>query len=353
MYRFVERLDPDDVESIASQLYAEMLEAGYTSVGEFHYLHHAPDGRAYDNPVEMAERLVAAARRTGIHLTLLPVLYASSGFDGAPLGPAQRRFKTDATWIADAVQRLRGAFPDVRVGVAPHSLRAAPPAELAACVTAVADGPIHIHVAEQLAEVEACRAARGARPVQWLLDHAAVDARWCLVHATHVDDAELAGVAASGAVVGYCPTTEANLGDGIAPACRSGAAGVRFGVGSDSHISVSVTEELRWLEYAQRLAQRRRNVISSGEALYASALAGGEQALACGGHADVVVLDADHPVLAGKPRECVIDAHVFSNHGSAVRDVMVGGRWVVKDGRHRDRDAIRASFRATMARLAR
>ncbi|MEB2312704.1 MAG: formimidoylglutamate deiminase [Sorangiineae bacterium] len=362
MYRFALRVEPDELESLACQLYVEMLEAGYTAVCEFHYLHHAPDGSPYDNPVEMSERLVAAARRAGIRLTLLPALYASGGFDGAPLGAAQRRFRSDAAWVMRAVERLRRAHPEVRVGVAPHSLRAAPPAELAACVTALegldSAAPIHIHVAEQTREVDACLTARGARPVEWLLASAPVDERWCLVHATHVTSRELADVARAGAVIGFCPTTEANLGDGLGPAGRSGAAGVRFGVGSDSQISVSVREELRWLEYTARLERRARNVLapagaaSTGAYLYSTALAGGLQALAQPGGRDLVVLDPEHPVLAERPLERVLDAHLFSNHGSAVRDVMVDGEWVVKDGRHREREAIRACHRRALARLA-
>lgn len=365
MYRFLEQLGPDEVEAIAAEVYVEMLEAGYTSVGEFHYLHHAPDGRGYDNPVELAERVVAAARTAGLQLTLLPVLYSASGFDGAPPLPAQRRFANDPAWLLDAVERLRKT-PDLRVGVAPHSLRAAPPAQLADAVTALArldaTAPIHIHVAEQRAEVEACIQSRGARPVEWLCAHAPVDERWCLVHATHVNDSEVDAIARSGAVVGLCPTTEANLGDGTVPARVP--LGTRFGIGSDSHVSVAVAEELRLLEYAQRLAQEQRNLLacaaapSVGAFLYAAALDGGARALgqpvgrlAAGYRADLVVLDPDHPVLAGRPTEYVLDAYVFSSHGNPVRDVMVGGEWVVREGRHASRELVRNRYRRTMASL--
>ncbi len=362
MYGFLERLGPDEVEAIAAELYVEMLEAGYTAVGEFHYLHHAPDGRGYDNPVELAERVVAAAQTTGIRLTMLPVLYAASGFDGAPPLPGQRRFANDPAWLLDAIERL-GKLPDLRVGIAPHSLRAVPPAQLAEAVAAVTridpTAPIHIHIAEQRAEVEACRQAYGARPVKWLLEHAPVDQRWCLVHATHVDDVEIDAIATSGAVVGLCPSTEANLGDGIVPGRLPHKA--RFGIGSDSHISVGVAEELRTLEYAQRLAAEERNLLadakcpSVGSFLYAAALGGGAQALSqrvgnvvVGCKADLVVLDPDHPVLAGCPAERVIDAYVFSSHGNPVRDVMVGGQWVVRDGRHYQRDLVRKGYRRVL-----
>jgi len=365
MYRFLERLGPDEVEAIAAELYVEMLEAGYTAVGEFHYLHHAPDGRDYDNPVELAERIVAAARATGIRLTMLPVLYAASGFDGAPPESAQRRFANSPAWLLDAVERLRKT-PDLRVGIAPHSLRAAPPEELAECVTAIKrldpSAPVHVHIAEQHAEVEACLAARGARPVAWLCEHAPVDARWCLVHATHVDDAEIDAIVKSGATVGLCPTTEANLGDGTVP--RRLPLQARFGIGSDSHVSIGVAEELRLLEYGQRLAGEQRNLLASatspsvGSFLHAAALAGGAQALAQpvgkaapGLGADLVVLDPDHPVLLGRPAERTLDAYVFSSQGSPVRDVMVAGQWVVKDGRHRDRELVRKRYRQAVDRL--
>ena len=371
MYAFVGELTPDDVETIALELYVEMLEAGYTSVGEFHYLHHDLQGQPYSNPVELAERVLAAAHRAGIGITLLPVLYAASGFDAAPPHQRQRRFATTPDFIARAVERLSGAWradPGVRVGLAPHSLRAVPAEALREVLIAVrsidATAPIHIHVAEQLREVEDSVRARARRPVEWLCENHPVDPRWCLVHATHVTPTEIDAVAQTGAVIALCPTTEANLGDGMAPSVALLAAGIPIGIGSDSHVSVSPSEELRLLEYAQRIAARKRNVLvsdlhpSTGERLFAAVLSGGAQALgrpvgpvAPGARADWVVLDPEHPSLVGKPLERVLDAWVFCNHGNPVDSVMVGGRWVVQGGRHREHDAARTALASTMNRL--
>lgn len=370
MYRLVERVEPEDVQAIAAQLYVEMLEAGYTAVGEFHYLHHDTGGKPYTDRAELSRRIVAAASDAGIGLTLLPTAYASGGFGGAPVGTAQRRFVDTVEGLFRIVGAVReAASPNLRVGLALHSLRAVPPRQIEDCVSALhaldATAPVHVHVAEQLREVEECVAHTGRRPVQWLLDEAPVDRRWCLVHATHVDDRELERIAQSGAVVGLCPTTEANLGDGVAPAAELLTAGARIGIGSDSHVSVSVTEELRWLEYAQRLVRRRRNVLSdltrpsTGQRLLQATLEGGAQALArpigtlaVGSRADLVVLDPDHAALHGRPLSRVLDAWIFASSTSPVRDVMVGGVWCVQGGRHRQRDAIFAAYRRSLARIA-
>ncbi len=371
MYRFVARLGPDDVEAIAAQLYCEMLKAGYTAVAEFHYLHHAPDGGAYDDLAEMADRVAGAAERTGIALTLLPVLYDAGGFGGVPVGDAQRRFANDAERLLEIVETMQhrhGARPDFRVGLAPHSLRAAAPGSLAAALVgldAIDPGaPVHIHVAEQTREVEGCLAWCGRRPVEWLLERHAMGPRWCLVHATHMSAGETRALAATGAVAGLCPTTEANLGDGLFPLAAWLEAGGRLGIGSDSHVSVSPVEELRWLEYGQRLAARQRNIAappegSTGARLHAAALDGGAQATArdggaieAGRTADIVVLDAAHPLLAGKTGDAILDAYVFAGNENPVRDVMVGGSWVVRDGRHAEEGAIAREFVRTMERLA-
>lgn len=371
MYAFVGELTPEDVEAIAFQLYVEMLEAGYTSVGEFHYLHHDVQGQPYPNPTELAERVVSAARRAGIGITLLPVLYAARGFDGSPPHERQRRFASTPDFIANAVERLSSAWrgdPEVRVGLAPHSLRAVPAEALRDVLASVrsidATAPIHIHIAEQVLEVEDSLRARAMRPVEWLCAHHPIDTRWCLVHATHVTPAEIEAVARSGAVIALCPTTEANLGDGVAPSRSLFEAGIPIGIGSDSHVSVSPTEELRLLEYSQRLTARKRNVLvsdrhpSTGERLFSAVVSGGARALGrpvgpvtAGARADWVVLDPNHPALVGKPLDRVLDAWVFCNHGNPVDAVMVGGRWVVQGGRHRGRDVARAAFSATMNRL--
>ena len=371
MYGFVDRLGPDDAEAIAAQLYCEMLKAGYTSVAEFHYLHHAPDGSPYGDLAEMAERVTAAAGRTGIALTLLPVLYNTGGFGGAPTGGAQRRFANDAERLLRIVETMRqrhAANPGFRVGLAPHSLRAVGPECLADAVAGLdamdPDAPIHIHIAEQTKEVEDCVAWSGRRPMERLLETQDVGPRWCLVHATHMTPGETRALAATGAVAGLCPTTEANLGDGLFPLGAYLEAGGRLGIGSDSHVSVSPVEELRWLEYGQRLAARRRNVAappagSTGARLHGAALEGGAAATAretgaleAGRAADIVTLDAAHPLFAGKTDDAILDAWIFAGNANLVRDVMVGGSWVVRNGRHPEEDAIASEFVRTMERLA-
>ncbi len=372
MYRFLERLGPEDVRAIAAQLYVEMLEAGYTAVGEFHYLHHQPDGRAYDDPAEMSWAILDAQRQSGIGLTHLPALYMTGGFGGRSPDPGQRRFVHALDGFGALLERLRPAFgadPDLRLGIAPHSLRAVPDEELHAAVAMLdridPSAPVHIHVAEQAREVRECLEWCGERPVQHVLHHATVGPRWCVIHATHMDDSETEGLARSGAVAGLCPTTEANLGDGLFNLAAFLDAGGRFGIGSDSHVSVSPVEELRWLEYGQRLSSLRRVVAAStdephcGARLFRAALAGGAQALgrrigrlASGDRADLVRIDADHPLLCGRSGDFVLDALVFSGNANLVRDVMVGGRWRVRDGQHVDRGPIAAAYRRTIGRLA-
>ncbi|HEX2812235.1 MAG TPA: formimidoylglutamate deiminase [Sphingopyxis sp.] len=367
MYRFVDRLDPEGMAAIAALAFAEMLESGFARVGEFHYLHHDVDGQPYDDIAAMAQAIAAAAGETGIALTLLPVFYAHSGFGGAAPTHGQRRFINDVDRYArlldasrDAVAGLDGAV----VGVAPHSLRAATADELAA-VTAMASGaPVHIHIAEQLPEVEACLAWSGARPVEWLMGHADVGADWCLVHATHITDAERAAIVRSGAVAGLCPITEANLGDGLFPARAFLAEGGRFGVGSDSNVEIDAAAELRLLEYGQRLAHRGRNLLaggagqSTGASLYRGALAGGAQALgrpsaglAVGAAADIVSLKADDPAFAGRTGDAILDSWIFGGGACLVDCVWRGGVRRVEGGRHVARDAIAARYRAAMAKL--
>jgi formimidoylglutamate deiminase len=367
MYAFAGSIGPEALRAIAAQLYVEMLEAGYTHVCEFHYLHHQPDGTPYAEPAAMSLALLDAARETGIGLTLLPTLYMTGGFDGRPLSERQRRFRFDVDGYLKLLERLkREESPRVRVGVALHSLRAVPEVAMNAVLASelASDGPIHIHVAEQIGEVQDSLAIRNARPVEWLLDHAPVDGRWCLVHATHLSDTETRRLAKSGAVAGLCPTTEANLGDGLFPLKAYLDAGGRIGIGSDSHISVSVVEELRWLEYGQRLATRHRNVSASpaspstGETLFRHALSGGAQAagvsvgaLAKNARADFVVLDDASPLLAGRGSEHLLDSFVFAGNANLIRRVVVGGETVVDDFRHRDRDRIASRYREIVERL--
>ena len=376
MYAFAGRIGPDDLRAIAAQLYVEMLKAGYTQVCEFHYLHRQPDGRPYADPAAMSLALIEAAREAGIGMTLLPTLYMTGSFDGRALGERQRRFKQDIDEYLRLVERLRTLeSPTLTIGIALHSLRAVPADAMCSVLGAEAAQacPIHIHIAEQLGEVQDCLAIRHARPVEWLLDHAAVDARWCLVHATHMTDAETQRLAASGAVAGLCPTTEANLGDGLFPLKAYLEAGGVIGIGSDSHISVSLVEELRWLEYGQRLVTKHRNVAanaqtpSTGETLFAHTLAGGARAAGCAlgrlagadttspaaaPRADLLVLDDASPLLAGRDEAHVIDTWLFAGNANLVRDVMIAGEWVVRDFRHRDEAAIAARYRKVVEHLA-
>jgi formimidoylglutamate deiminase len=367
MYRFALRMSPDDVEAVAAQLYVEMLEAGFAAVAEFHYLHHAPDGSPYTEPAEMAGRILAAARRVGIGMTLLPVFYAHSTFGGAPPRPEQRRFICDVSSFARLVEDCRGMIKLERgeaIGIAPHSLRAVTPGEMSELMSVAGDGPIHIHAAEQIKEVEDCVASLGARPVRWLLDHAGVDEKWCLIHATHMDESETRDLARSGAVAGLCPITEGNLGDGIFNAAGYIRAGGRYGVGTDSNVLIGVAAELRQLEYAQRLRERARNVCappgaSSGRTMLEAIWSGGAQALqrkagrlAPGAVADILTFRVDDPTLAGKVDDQIIDAWVFSVGNPLVDCVWSGGLKVVAGGRHVFRDEIAAQFVETMRELS-
>jgi formimidoylglutamate deiminase len=367
LYRFLAELTPDDIEAIAAFAYMEMLERGFTAVGEFHYLHHDVDGRPFADIGEMAARIAAAAAQSGIGLTLLPSFYANGGFGGMAATHAQRRFLNGPDAFLKLLARTReiaAGVPDAAVGVAPHSLRAVTPATLRLVIAACDAGPIHIHAAEQKNEVEESVAALGRPPVAWLMDNCEIGPRWCLVHATHMDDAEISRLAGSGAVAGLCPLTEANLGDGIFPAEPFLAGGGRFGIGSDSNIAIDAAAELRQLEYAQRLRRHGRNVLageagqSTGRRLYDGALAGGAQALgrrigslAPGRRADIVVLDADHPDLAGRRDDSWLDAYVFVAGGRMVQTVLVGEAIVVSEGRHRARSAVEERYRKTVTRL--
>ena len=361
MYRMAARFDPDALHAVASQLYVEMLEAGYTTVCEFHYLHHAPDGSAYATPTAMSDALVAAARETGIRLTLLPVLYMTGGFDGRELNPRQRRFGHDVEGYLRLFHALHARQDAMlRVGCALHSLRAVPAAAMQAVLAALpAEARIHIHIAEQVGEVQDCLAVRDLRPVEWLLRNAELDARWTLVHATHLNDGEVRDLARTGATVAICPTTEANLGDGLFRLRDYLDAGGAWGIGSDSHISVSPVEELRWLEYGQRLHTRRRNITVSagtpgvGVTLLQGTLASAANATGFDAVDDAMVLDGAAPVLAGAGVADVAERWIFSGNRPLVREVHVGGRRVVEDGRHPQRDAVAARYARAMQGLLR
>jgi formimidoylglutamate deiminase len=370
MYAFARKVSPTEQRAIAAQLYVELLRGGYTSVVEFHYLHHRPDGGSYDEPAAMSLAIHEAAREAGIALTLLPVVYMQAGVDGSPLDGAQRRFALDPDGWARLAARLDREFaddPDRKLGLALHSVRAVPRAAISAGVEAARSqspvAPVHIHLAEQPKEVRDCLECFGCRPLAVLAEAAEIDQYWCLVHGTHLSEDELAAVAARQAVVGLCPSTEADLGDGIFPLAVHLARGGRFGVGSDSNMATDAARELRLLEQGQRLAQLRRVTAASataphcGTALWTEALHGGAKAagrpvgrLAPGFRADLVVLDPRHPSLYGRKGDLLLDSHLFAP-GSAVRDVMVGGAWSLRAGRHPAEFRIAREYRRAVAAL--
>ncbi len=366
MYRFLDVLTPDDVEAIAAFAFAEMLEAGFGSVAEFHYLHHGPDGAPYDDLAELSSRIVSAATESGIGLTLLPVHYRQGGLDGRPLTGGQKRFGNGLDRFLRLAEGARALLPrlgeDAGFGIAPHSLRAVPVADIAALERAFPGLPFHMHAAEQEAEIAEVEAATGMRPVDWLLEHCDLSPRWCLIHATHMTETEADRLARSGAVAGLCPVTEANLGDGIFEGVRFLDAGGRFGVGSDSNIRISAAEELRQLEYSQRLRHRGRAVLaepagSVGRRLYEGALAGGAQALGresgairVGAFADLVGLDPAR--FAGNGQgDGLLDGWLFTGDGRAVREVWSAGRHVVRGGTHVRRETIERRYRAAFEKI--
>ena len=367
MYRIALAISPEQLKAVASQLYVEMLCGGYTHVCEFHYVHHAPDGRAYDDPLMMMWMLVEAAREAGIGLTVLPVLYERAGFNAPLLRDDQRRFATDAAWVLAAQKRIDNSAsgPLVNAGVAIHSLRAAHPESISKLVRN-ANGPIHIHVAEQPGEVDECLKTTGLRPVEWLLRNHSLDARWQLIHATHVTQSEIEAVAKCGAAAVICPTTEANLGDGTTDIAAWLNAETAMSIGSDSHVTRDWREELRLMEYGQRLQHRARNIAASpttGQAataarLFSRVASGGASAaghaswgLAVGARADALVVDRSEPALLGVSSSRMLDVMVFSSPSQPFANVMVAGRWVVRDNECPRRALIARAFENAMQAL--
>ncbi|WP_417449992.1 formimidoylglutamate deiminase [Kordiimonas sp.] len=366
MYHFAAYMTPEAVEVIASALYIEMLKAGYSAVGEFHYLHNSH----VDQALAMSRAIITAAEQTGMALTHLPVLYQMADFGGVPANKGQAPFLHEDDEYGRLLKILRPRLTGRhKLGLCFHSLRAVPQAAFAPAISAMNElddkAPIHIHIAEQMREVDACVKATGKRPVEWLLANQQVDARWCLIHATHVNEAEWRGIAERGAVVGLCPTTEANLGDGIFPAAEYLAAGGCFGIGSDSHISIDPREELRLLEYGQRLTRHARTVLTAadgghtGEYLWRQAAMGGARALgqpigeiAVGKRADLIVLDRTSPTFAASAYGQVVDAFVFAGQPNPVSDVMVAGEWVVTCGKHAKEDEVFANYNDLVGRIA-
>lgn len=365
MYDFLPRLTPEDVEIIAAQLYAELAESGFAAVAEFHYLHHQADGTAYADIAEMAGRISAAAGQAGLGLTLLPVAYARSGFGGAPTHSGQIRFSNSAEDYLALWEASRACLhrADDQLGMAPHSLRAVTPEDLSTILAAGHDGPTHIHAAEQVREVEDCLSWSGQRPIEWLLEHCNINERWCLIHATQMTGTETAALAQTGAVAGLCPTTEADLGDGIFNGRQWYADGGKWGIGTDSHIGRDIAVELRQLEWSQRLLYKQRTVLadpmqSNGNALYTGALQGGAQALGrksgkleAGYWADMLAPDTEHPVLAGRSEDALLDSWIFTGSRDCISDVWSAGRHIVKDGQHIARAEIAGRFSAVMKRL--
>ena len=367
MYRFLDGLGPDEVEAVAAQAYVEMLEAGFTRVGEFHYLHHDSSGAEYADIGEMAGRVAGAAAETGIALTLLPVFYAHAGFGGAPPTAAQRRFVCRVDQferLLASCERATATLPGAVLGVAPHSLRAVDESALRALERLRPRDPFHLHIAEQRQEVADSIARSGQPPVQWLLDRFPVDRRWSLIHATHVMPEEISGLARSGAAVGLCPVTEANLGDGVFPLAEYLAQGGVFSVGTDSNVSIDAAGELRLLEYGQRLTRRARNVLatpggaSTGRVLFERAQAGGARSLGVpdagltvGAPADIVSLDtAAAPFVATKPDQW-LDHWIFAGRRPMVDCVWRDGTKLVEGGRHVHAERIEQRYRAVLAQL--
>ncbi len=368
MYRVALAISPQQLKAVASQLYVELLRGGYTHVCEFHYVHHAPDGKRYDDPLTTSWMLIEAARDVGIGLTLLPVLYERSGFTASTLRDDQRRFKTDAAWVLDAQQRITAHSSNsatLNAGAAIHSLRAASAASIEALVQQ-ANGPIHIHVAEQTGEVDECIKITGLRPVEWLAQHHALDRRWQLIHATHVTQSEIDSVARSGACAVMCPTTEANLGDGTTDLVAWLNAGTALAIGSDSHVTRDWREELRLLEYGQRLQRRARNISASpstglsatAERLFSRIVTGGAAAaghaqwgLQVGARADALVVNASQAALLGMPDSRTLDALIFSSPAVPFDEVMVAGHWVIRNGEHAASAAIADAFADAMRGL--
>ncbi|MBN9788435.1 formimidoylglutamate deiminase [Pseudonocardia sp. TMWB2A] len=367
MYRFMEQLGPDDVEAIAAFVQMEMLEAGYAGSVEFHYLHHQPGGAPYAKLGELSERIAAAAATSGIGLTLAPVLYQYGGCDQRPLNERQVRFGNDFDRFARLWEEARAsiaALPaDARMAVAPHSLRAVGPDSLALCAALSPADPMHIHIAEQVGEVNEVVAAWGQRPIEWLYDHQAVDSRWTLIHATQMEPHETEMVASSGAVAGLCPITEANLGDGIFDGVRYLGANGRFAIGSDSNIHISLAHELRALEYSQRLRDKGRAMLategrSAGRLMLEEAAKGGavssgreSGAIAAGKLADLLALDGNATNLLGRSGDQLIDSWIFAGDDRLVTDVWSAGRHQVQDGRHIARAAIESEYRRVLKKL--
>lgn len=367
MFRFLDQLNPDHIQAIAAFVQMEMLEAGYATNVEFHYLHHQPGGVPYDNLAELSERICAATEESGIGLTLLPVHYRYGGCDKRELGPGQVRFGNDLerfSRLLDAASAsVNSLSADCNFGVAPHSLRAVGKEEISKMAELADGGPVHLHLAEQVAEVEEVKSSWGKRPVEWLLDAVEVDDSWCLIHCTQMEAHETKQLASTGAVAGLCPITESSLGDGIFDGVRWLDNGGKIAVGSDSNIKISLAEELRTLDYSQRLRDRSRAALatpekSTGRRLFDDVCSGGAQAskrncgaIREGAWADLMVLDHKHVDFIGRNGDTLLDSFVFAGRDSMVCDVWSAGRHMVRDGQHIKRDEIMRDYAQVMRQL--
>jgi formimidoylglutamate deiminase len=360
MYRFASQINPEQMYAIAAQLYGEMLEAGFTHVCEFHYLHHQPNGMPYDNPAEMSQAIIRAAEDAGIGLTLLPVLYQTGGFDGRDLNDTQKRFAhSTEKYLALITELQKQESHLLKIGAALHSLRAVPEHTLSELLPILADKkiPVHMHIAEQVSEVNECLEIRGARPVQWLLDNADVNENWCLVHATHIDSKETKALAKSSAVVSICTSTEANLGDGFFPFKDYLKHKGRWSVGTDSNASVSLVEELRWLEYGQRLKHQQRNIASTDKQasvalnLLNGAAAGGWQASGVDVRDDCIELDCNAPVLFHSKPDDLANRFIFAGNRPLIRTVTSLGLVRVEEGQHVFRKPFEAAYKLALGQL--
>lgn len=369
MYRCANRISPDQFAAVAAGVFLAMLKAGYTSCAEFHYIHHQTDGSTYANLAEMSEQVIKAASESGIAMTLLPVLYCTAGFGESGVAEQQRRFANSADQYLQLLESCQGSISDMSLftlGIAPHSLRAVPGGILQEVLQAWPDRhcPVHIHIAEQPAEIESCLEYLDARPVEWLLENFPVDKRWCLVHATHLSDQEVELAAASGVTAGLCPTTEADLGDGVFRTAQWLSTGGQIAVGSDSNVRISVAEELRLLEYNARLGSGQRNVLTDPDAtcgrfLYQHAAMGGGIALGqpvgaldIGYRADLLVLNEDHEMLTGRQADVAMDSWIFAGDQTMIRSVWVAGRCIINQGIHAQEEPIRAASARAISELS-
>ena len=369
MYQFIDTMQPHQLRAIAAQLYLEMLTAGYTHVAEFQYLHHQRNGQHYNDIAEMSLQTLCAAQEVGMGITSLPVHYQYAGFGGQKITDQQARFFNTPDSLLKIVDSLKTASnnnQNANVGIAGHSLRATSKERFSEVLNGLmsSDTPVHMHIAEQVKEVEDCLEWSGSRPMDYCLDNFDVDSNWCLIHATHMSESETLRLAQSGAVAGLCPSTEANLGDGFFNATSYLAANGKLAIGSDSHISTSPIEELRWFEYGQRLLSKSRNQLSggvnrsTGRNLFEIATAGGARAcghnagvIEVGKRADLLVLDCDSPLLVERHEDQLLDSWIFSGNSNVISDVYVGGQHLIRDGQHPLKERINQQFRATMHEL--